>query len=103
MFPGPRYQTQLGEGLVSRVELLLVSKERRHVLLFPPGSLVHKCHLFLLICLFVFKLIKLSGVFLELRGPVQFQSCDLPKAAGPSALEFYVLSGATEAEVRGIT
>lgn len=57
----------------------------------------------LLICLFVFELIKLSGVFLELRGPVQFQSCDLPKAVGPTALEFYVLSDTMEAEVRGIT
>lgn len=57
----------------------------------------------LLICLFVFKLIKLSGVFLELRDPVQFQNCDLPKAAVPVALEFYVLFGTMEAEVRGIT
>jgi len=46
VFPQPWYQTQLGEGLVSCVELSLVSKERGHVLLYPPGSLVSKRHPF---------------------------------------------------------
>lgn len=34
-----------GEGLVSCVELSLVSREG-HVLLYPPGSLAYKCHPF---------------------------------------------------------
>jgi hypothetical protein len=102
VFPQPWYRTQLGEGLVSRVELSLVSKERTCVPVPSRKPSVQMPPL-LLICLFVFGLIKCSRVFLELRGPAQFQSWNLPKAAGPLALEFDVLLGTMTAEVRGIT